>query len=177
MSVAAGAPALPTPGQTVGPFFRFGVEFDRWNELVPPGSLGAIRLRGTVLDGAGAAVPDALLELWQADESGAIPVEQGSLRRDTGTFTGFGRTHTTPRGEFEFFTLEPGAAFFALAVFARGLQDVLHTRIYLPEASDPFLEGLTPAERATIVAERTADGLRRDIRLQGETETVFLAYR
>ena len=168
---------LPTPGQTVGPFFRYGVEFDDWNLLVPAGTPGAIRLHGVVRDGAGAPVPDALLEIWQADASGAIPTESGSLHRDGTTFTGWGRTHTTDQGEYEFVTLEPDAPFIAVAVFARGLMDVLHTRIYRPEASDAFLESLLDGERATLVAERTPDGLRHDIHLQGERETVFLAYR
>lgn len=168
---------LPTPGQTVGPFFRYGVEFGAWNELVPPGSPGAIRLHGVVLDGEGAPVPDALIEIWQANPDGTIPTETGSLCRDGSTFTGWGRTHTTPDGEYEFFTLEPDAPFIAVAVFARGLMDVLHTRIYLPEASDAFLDSLAEEERCTLVAERAPDGLRRDIRLQGEGETVFLAYR
>jgi protocatechuate 3,4-dioxygenase alpha subunit len=168
---------LPTPGQTVGPFFRYGVEFDAWNELVPPRSPGSIRVHGTVRDGDGAPIPDALLEIWQADGSGATPREPGSFHRDGSTFTGWGRTHTTDTGDYEFFTLEPGAPFFAVALFARGLMDVLHTRIYRPGATDAFLEGLTPGERATLVSERTPDGLRLDIRLQGDDETVFLAYR
>lgn len=170
--------ALPaTPGQTVGPFFRFGVEFAGWNELVPKGSPGSVRLYGVVRDGNGDPIPDALLELWQADASGAIPTQSGSLNRDGETFTGWGRAHTSTEGEFEFFTLEPDAPFFALAVFARGLMDVLHTRIYLPGAHDAFLDSLTEAERATVIAERTPEGLRRDLRLQGDGETVFLAYR
>ncbi|MBF4635321.1 protocatechuate 3,4-dioxygenase subunit alpha [Agreia pratensis] len=169
--------ARPTPGQTVGPFFRYGVEFDAWNELVPPHSPGAVRLHGVVSDGDGVPVPDALLEIWHADPSGAIPTETGSLHRDGSTFTGWGRTHTTDAGEYEFFTLEPDAPFIAVAVFARGLMDVLHTRVYLPGATDAFLEGLAPAERATLVSERTPDGLRRDIWLQGDRETVFLVYR
>jgi protocatechuate 3,4-dioxygenase alpha subunit len=67
-------------------------------------------------------------------------------------------------------------------VFARGLPDKLHTRIYLPEHTDlhdadPLLSSLAPEERATLIATRTPDGyLRHDIRLQGEKETVFLAF-
>ena len=62
----------PTPGQTIGPFFGYALPFERDNELVPPGSPGAIRLHGTVTDGAGAPVPDALLEIWQAGADGAV---------------------------------------------------------------------------------------------------------
>lgn len=167
----------PTSGQTVGPFFRYGLEFDRCNELVPPGTPGSIRLHGLVLDGAGEPVPDALLELWQADASGAVPTATGSLQRDGRAFTGWGRSLTSAAGEYEFFTLEPETPFFAAVIFARGLLDALHTRIYRPDGTDAFLESLAPPERGTLIAERTPGGLRRDIRLQGERETVFLAYR
>jgi len=74
------------------------------------------------------------------------------------------------------------APFFAAIVFARGLPDKLHTRIYLPEdaerlAADPLLSTLTADERDSLIATRTPDGgLHFDIRLQGEKETVFLAF-
>jgi len=165
-----------TPGQTVGPFFRYGLEFEGGGELVPPHSPGAIRLTGTVFDGSGAPIPDALVEIWQADGSGAIPAEQGSFRRDGTTFTGFGRAHVSDEGVYEFWTLLPDADFISVVVFARGLMDRLHSRIYLPGRSDAFLESLTPEERATLVAVSTDDGLRHDILLQGDGETVFLAY-
>ena len=88
----------PTPGQTVGPFFAFGLEYDGDSALVPPGSPGAIRLHGRVLDGAGEPVPDALLELWQADADGLVVQRSGSLRRDGYTFTGWGRAATDRTG-------------------------------------------------------------------------------
>ena len=165
-----------TPGQTVGPFFRYGLEFEGGGELVPPHSPGAIRLTGTVFDGSDTPIPDALVEIWQADGSGAIPAEQGSFHRDGTTFTGFGRAHVSDEGVYEFWTLLPDADFISVVVFARGLMDRLHSRIYLPGRSDAFLESLTPDERATLVAVPTDDGLRHDIRLQGDGETVFLAY-
>ena len=168
----------PTPGQTVGPFFRYGVEFPGGEHLVPEGSPGSVRLFGTVFDGAGEPVPDAFLEIWQTDASGAVPSADGSFHRDGETFTGWGRVHTADDGGYEFFTVEPGGGFFAIALFARGLMDRLHTRFYLPErADDPFLAALDDQGRATLVAERTPTGLRRDIRMQGDGETVFLAFR
>lgn len=183
----------PTPGQTVGPFFGYGMPYPGGPELVVPYSPGAIVVQGRVLDGAGAPVPDAQLELWQADASGRVPRAAGSLRRDGITFTGFGRAATDAEGGYRFWTVNPGAVgghapFFAVLVFARGLQDKLHTRIYLPDdaaalASDPLLASLDPDERASLIAERTPEGwLRHDIRLQGEAdgdgqgETVFLAF-
>lgn len=177
-----------TPGQTVGPFFAFGTDYPKKHQVVFPHSPGAIVLGGTVYDGAGDPIPDAMIEIWQADADGGVPRARGALRRDDHSFTGFGRSFTTDEGRYEFWTRDPGsvhgeAPFFAAIVFARGLPDKLHTRIYLPEdeaalAADPLLASLTPAERATLVAKRTPEGyLHHDIHLQGEKETVFLAYR
>ena len=85
---------IPTPGQTIGPFYGYALPFDCSNELVSQAVPGAIRLHGTVRDGADAPVPDALLEIWQADADGVIPHASGSLHRDGWTFTGWGRTST-----------------------------------------------------------------------------------
>jgi protocatechuate 3,4-dioxygenase alpha subunit len=186
---APGEPTLaPTAGQTIGPFFAFGLQYPKMHEVAFPHSPGAILLAGTVYDGAGAPIPDACVEIWGADGDGTVSRARGARRRDDHTFTGFGRAFTTDEGRYEFWTRNPGAAagaapFFAALVFARGLPDKLHTRIYLPEdrealAVDPLLAALDADERATLVATRTPDGsLRHDIRLQGEKETVFLAFR
>ncbi|MFT4210979.1 MAG: protocatechuate 3,4-dioxygenase subunit alpha [Microbacterium sp.] len=185
---AAGAPTHePTAGQTIGPFFAFGLTYDKMHEVVFPHSPGAIVLSGTVYDGAGAPIPDSCVEIWGADSDGTISRARGSLRRDDHTFTGFGRSFTTDEGHYEFWTRNPGqvegkAPFFAAIVYARGLPNKLHTRIYLPDdeallAADPLLASLEPAERATLVATRAPDGnLVHDIHLQGEKETVFLAF-
>ena len=165
-----------TPGQTVGPFFRYGLEVDGGGELVAPGTPGAITLSGTVYDGSGEPVRDALVEIWQNDSDGAISTAEGSLR-DRDGFTGFGRVHVSDAGEYTFTTRMPDADFIPVIVFARGLMDRLHSRIYLPGRSDAFLESLDPEERATLVAVPADDGLRHDLRLQGERETVFLAFR
>jgi protocatechuate 3,4-dioxygenase alpha subunit len=178
---------LASPGQTVGPFFAFGLDYPKKHEVVFPHSPGAIVVGGTVLDGAGAPIPDAVIEIFGADSDGTVPRSRGALRRDDHTFTGFGRAATTDDGHYEFWTRNPGsvsgeAPFFAVIVFARGLPDKLHTRMYLPEdderlAADPLLSSLTPEERDSLIATRTPDGgLHFDIRLQGEKETVFLAF-
>jgi protocatechuate 3,4-dioxygenase alpha subunit len=175
------------PGQTVGPFFHLGLPYAGGGDLVPPGHPDAIRLHGLVLDGAGAPVPDAVLELWQTDPAGQVMQVPGSLRRDGWTFTGWGRTATDADGRYRFSTLEPGAAepgrlpFFAVTVFARGLLDRLFTRAYLPAAddvlaTDPLLAVLPPDRRDTLITTREDRGLRFDIHLQGEGETVFLTY-
>ncbi len=174
----------PTPGQTVGPFFHDALPYVGGPHLVPPGSAGAVRLTGTVYDGAGDPVPDALLEIRQADTAGRIPAVEGSLARD-GVFTGWGRAATDAGGRYAFTTVEPGptragaAPYVAVTVFARGLLDRLFTRIYLPGPAtdaDPLLSSLPEDRRSTLVAMRDDDTLTHDLHLQGERETVFLTF-
>ena len=177
-----------TPGQTIGPFYGYALPFEKGGELLAPGLPGAIRLQGTVRDGAGAPIPDALLEIWQADAEGNIPQKTGSLVRDGYTFTGWGRVPVDNTGNYTFTTVNPGpteegaAPFISVVIFARGLLNKLHTRMYLPEdqealAKDPLLSSLPEDRRRTLIATREADGgLRWDIKLQGEDETVFLSY-
>jgi protocatechuate 3,4-dioxygenase alpha subunit len=174
---------VPTPGQTVGPFFGFALPDLGGADLVPPGHADAVRLFGRVLDGHGQPIPDALLEIRQAGPDGTIPLTEGSLHRDGRTFTGWGRAATDAEGHYTFTTLTPGGApaFFALVVFARGLTDRLFTRAYLPDDAealerDPLLAALPPPRRDTLVARREDGGLRFDVVLQGKDETVFLAY-
>jgi protocatechuate 3,4-dioxygenase alpha subunit len=177
-----------TPGQTVGPFYGYALPYQKDRELLAPGSPGSIRLQGTVYDGAGHPIPDAILEIWQPDADGNIVRRTGSLVRDGYTFTGFGRSAVGNTGVYTFTTVNPGptepgaAAFISVAVFARGLMNRLFTRVYLPEntdalAKDPLLSSLDPERRKTLIARRDADGgLTWDIRLQGEDETVFLDF-
>ncbi|MCW2842226.1 MAG: protocatechuate 3,4-dioxygenase subunit alpha [Nocardioides sp.] len=177
----------PTPGQTIGPFFGYALPYDGGSELVPPTHPEAVRFHGRVLDGAGDPVPDALLEIWQAGPDGAILREAGSLHRDGFTFTGWGRASTDSTGHYSFSTLVPGptvagaAPYLAVTVFARGLLNRLLTRAYLPGdddalAADPLLASLDPEDRATLVATADDRGFVFDVRLQGDRETVFLAY-
>ncbi len=156
--------------------------------LTRPNHAGtAIRIEGTIVDGAGALVRDAAVELWQADHQG---------RYNTPDFPGWGRAATDfTTGLWSFETILPGpvawrdgrrmqAPHASLAIFARGINIHLHTRVYFPDfaeanAADPVL-GLIddPAARATLIAREVENGAvptyRFDIRLQGEGETVFL---
>lgn len=179
-----------TPGQTVGPFFHYGLPYDGDRDLVPAGSAGAVLLHGHVYDGAGLPVPDALVEVWQPRPDGTVPRAVGSLRRDGWTFTGFGRASTGRDGHYTFSTLTPGptepgkAAFFAVTVFARGLLDRLFTRAYLPTGAqadgaldrDALLSSLPADRRQTLLAVPDAQGFVFDIHLQGVRETVFLTF-
>jgi protocatechuate 3,4-dioxygenase alpha subunit len=179
---------VPTPGQTIGPFYHFALPYEGGEHLVAPGSPGSIRLHGFVTDGEGVGIQDSMLEIWQADGSGQVVQQPGSLTRDPALFTGFGRTSTWRDGGYAFTTVAPGATsdggapFIAMVVFARGLLNRLFTRVYLPGdadalANDPFLSGLDEDRRSTLIATREGDGSYRfDVRLQGEGETVFLQF-
>jgi protocatechuate 3,4-dioxygenase alpha subunit len=139
-----------------------------------------------VLDGAGDPVPDALIEVWQADADGTIAQEPGSLHRDRWTFTGWGRCATDGAGHYSFTTLKPGATeegsapFFALTVFARGLLNRLFTRAYVPGneslSHDYLLSHVEQGRRGTLIATDDDHGYVFDIRLQGTGETVFLKF-
>lgn len=171
-----------TPSQTVGPYFAIGIARRVESELVRPGSEGAIRIVGRVLDGAGDGVPDSVVEIWQADA-------QGNYSRDWG----WGRCGSDKQGDFSFTTVKPGrvagpdgttqAPHLVVQVFARGMLKQLMTRMYFPDeaeanAADPILGALPDdADRATLVAVEEGDGLRFDIHLQGDRETTFFALR
>ena len=181
-----------TPSQTVGPFFSFALLETVRNELVPPGTPGAIRIEGTVTDGNGDPVPDAMVELWQANAAGRY-ADPADPRHDlplTDAFTGLGRSGTEDGGRFSFLTVKPGvvpgpdglpqAPHIDVSVFARGQLKRLVTRIYVPDeaeanAVDPLLSSLPPEDAATLIAVADGDTLRFDIRLQGDGESVFLA--
>jgi protocatechuate 3,4-dioxygenase, alpha subunit len=177
-----------TPGQTVGPFLGLGLPYPDDSNLISDGHPQAVRLHGTVYDGAGCGIPDALVELWQPDSAGRIPRQAGSLLRDGTVFTGWGRSATDAQGNYGFTTMAPGSAsagrppFFALTVFARGLLNRLFTRAYLPGDgldADPLLATVDAARRSSLVCVAESGGARYrfDIYLQGPHETVFLAYR
>jgi protocatechuate 3,4-dioxygenase alpha subunit len=168
------APALvPTPSQTVGPFFHFCLTPDTTPGRLFANSASRIRFAVRVTDGAGELVTDAAVEIWQACD---VP----------GADAGSGRLATGEDGTCEFDTVRPctpadeGAAHINICLFARGLLHQLYTRAYF--AGDPRLDGdpvlaLVPAERrTTLLAQPDASSPGRwtfDIRLQGAGETVF----
>jgi protocatechuate 3,4-dioxygenase, alpha subunit len=178
---------IATSSQTVGPFFHFGLAtsaaLGRIAEPDVPGE--HIDLQVCVLDGAGVPVPDALIEVYQADADGRYRQETGGQ----GAFSGFGRLPTGADGCCRFQTVKPGVVRTAdaaqaphvdLCLLSRGLLRQIYTRIYfrgdLELPGDPILE-LVPADRRdTLLAEPVATEpatWRFVIRLQGDRETVF----
>ncbi len=177
-----------TPSQTAGPFLTLGLAWSDGPNVVPDGTPGAIRISGQVLDGAGAAVTDAIVETWQADPDGRFAHPDDPRGSSGSAFRGFGRCATDDEGVFAIVTVKPGslpaedgqveAPHIDVSVFARGLLDRLVTRIYFPDevdanAVDPLLTTLADTNRATLVALPDGGNLRFDIHLQGDHGTVF----
>jgi protocatechuate 3,4-dioxygenase, alpha subunit len=186
---------LLTSSQTVGPFFAPALlrEDARRNVLTRPDTVGErIRIEGRILDGDGVPVPDALIEIWQANAQGRYnhAADQGAAQLDS-SFLGFGRSGTAEDGSYWFETVKPGrvpfdgermqAPHICATVFSRGLLNHLVTRLYFEDepgnALDPVLQCVPNERRATLLAKREARDTivvyRFDIILQGADETAF----
>ncbi len=204
-----------TPSQTVGPFFHYGLPWKGGADLVGQSDLGAradlfdashymlnvsaltgtpageiIEVTGTILDSEGDPVPDAMVEIWQANAAGRYR-SAGDAREEVPLdphFIGFGRAATCAGGTYRFRTIRPGqvpgpadkrqAAHLAISVFGRGLLKRLATRLYFAGdaglAADPILNLVPVDRRATLMAtEMSAGTWNLDIRLGGAHETVF----
>jgi len=179
-----------TPFQTLGPFFDFGLVIPNGGIIAEPGAAGRhVSIEGVVRDGVNDTLPDALVEVWQANAAGKYRHPADSRGGDVeAAFYGFGRVATDENGRFTFHTIVPGrvpgpdgslqAPHLAIGILARGLLTRLVTRLYFEDepsnGDDPVL-ALVPAERRpTLVARRTdGDRYRFDIKLQGDGETVF----
>jgi protocatechuate 3,4-dioxygenase, alpha subunit len=182
-----------TPSQTVGPFFRPALIDAAGANLVRMETRGErVTIEGRIIDGDGAPVTDAMIEIWQANAEGKYdhPDDDQEKLLDP-NFHGYGRAATDSTGAFRFQTIKPGAVpgvdgklqapHINVSIFARGLLKRLVTRIYFPDeplnATDALLNSAPPPRRATMIA-RWGDNahrtLRFDIILQGNGETVFL---
>jgi protocatechuate 3,4-dioxygenase alpha subunit len=181
-----------TSSQTVGPYFTIGCDWLKTAEIAGAGASGErIEVSGRVIDGDGLGVPDAMLEIWQANSLGkyAHP-EDVQDKAVEPNFTGFGRIPTDENGGFRFVTIKPGsvpgphgraqAPHIVVSVFMRGLLRRLVSRIYFPDeagnANDYVLGLVEPERRGTLIAKNVAGRagtLEWNVVLQGENETVF----
>jgi protocatechuate 3,4-dioxygenase, alpha subunit len=182
-----------SPSQTAGPYLSIGLLGDVITPyVVDPADPRAVRIRGTLLDGAGEPVPDGMIETWQANAAGRYnhPADDRVEPALEEGFLGFGRSGTVDAGRFEIVTVKPGpvpwpeggtqAPHLEVAVFARGLLKRAVTRLYFPDeeeanAADPVLSRLDEAAGSTLIAVAEDGGLRFDIRLQGPGHTTFFA--
>lgn len=200
-----GARLHETSSQTAGPYVHIGLipsqagldifGQDLGGALAGPGTAGErIVIEGRVLDGAGAACTDVLVELWQANAHGRYdhPADRQNKPLDP-HFRGWGRTGTDFRtGVWRFDTVKPGpvtgrhgrpmAPHVSLWLAARGVNAGLATRMYFPDeaeanAADPVLAIVGHPRSRTLVARREKRGgvpaYVFDIHLQGPDETVF----
>jgi protocatechuate 3,4-dioxygenase, alpha subunit len=181
-----------TTSQTVGPFFKIGFEWLYRDKLVGEGVSGErVTIQGRIVDGDGVPVPDAILEIWQANAHGKYdhPEDTQEKPLEPG-FQGYGRVPTSAKGIFRFATIKPGpvpgpdgkeqAPHLVVSVFLRGVLRRLVTRIYFPDeprnASDFILNLVEPARRPTLIAKKSAVApgtLEWNVVLQGLNETVF----
>lgn len=186
-----------TASQTAGPYVHIGTvptyaglggvyEHEIGQASFEDGARGeVIEITGTVMDGTGWVLRDAMIEVWQADASGRFPGQEGADPK----VSGFARVCADPEsGEWVLKTIKPGpvalrdggrqAPHIALWIVARGINIGLQTRIYFEDeanADDPVLSRIEQRPRVdTLIAKKTGAGRYRfDIRLQGEGETVF----
>src|SRR5581483_1215937 len=183
----------PTPSQTVGPYLHLGLTDDRSvARIASERTKGQrVQMQFRVLDGDGEPVPDAMIELWQANADGKYrhPDDTQDKMLDP-EFVGFGRLPTADDGCCIFETIKPGrvpgpggtlqAPHLNVSVFARGLLKRLTTRVYFSDdpanADDPVLSLVPEERRCTLMAQADpahVSGWRIDIHLCGDAETVF----
>lgn len=187
-----------SPSQTGGPYVHIGLipsfaglegiyPEDLGKRAIGKGARGqAITITGSIFDGTGWALRDALVESWQADAQGRFPGQPGADPEVHGFCRFAADGHS---GEFTLHTVKPGrvpmrgggfqAPHVALWIVARGINVGLQTRLYFEDednSADPLLSRIEQRHRVqTLLAKRTGEGQYRfDIRLQGEGETVFL---
>ena len=175
-----------TPAQTVGPYFHIGLAWpEAWRLVQDKSGAENILINGRVLDGDGAPVVDALIEIWQADADGHY-----HAHADGAGLRSVGRCAADAQGGFRFQTVKPGrvaapagglqAPHINVLIMARGLLQHLYTRLYFADDAalhdhDAVLACVPRARRATLLATRRDHAYVFDIHLQGEDETVFFA--
>lgn len=188
-----------TPPQTIGPFFAYCLTSSDYGQKlitsnrVQAGNERQVLIKGSIYDGNGAPVTDAMLEIWQIDTQSRLPKDL----HDTNTsFNGFARSGTDVQGSYQFETVKPGqsldlnnvlqAPHINVVVFARGLISHLFTRIYFSDENcnetDPTLSSIKDVRRrASIIATRASESDQCttyifDIHLQGAFETIFFRW-
>jgi protocatechuate 3,4-dioxygenase alpha subunit len=179
-----------TPSQTVGPYFGILLRSRSKRRQASDATHGTpIVIEGQIVDGAGAPIPDALIETWQADASGRYRHDDDCRpQQPDSNFDGYGWAHTADNGGFRFDTIKPGrvpapdggeqAPHIVVSVMARGILTRFVSRIYFDDeaanAEDPILALVPEERRQTLIARRSAEGhYLFNVVMQGPGETVF----
>jgi protocatechuate 3,4-dioxygenase alpha subunit len=178
-----------TPFQTVGPYFDILLRSRRPSGTPGHGATDIV-IEGRLLDGAEAAVPDGLIETWQADAAGRYPHPEDPRAADAEADScGYAWCHTDQDGWFRLRGVRPGAVpgpdgrmqapHILVSVMARGILTRYITRMYFDgdpaNDRDPILALVPEPRRGSLMARPGGDGRYRfDIVLQGPGETVFL---
>lgn len=184
-----------TTWQTVGPYFQIGLDRLSGHDIAGEGVRGErVSIHGRIVDGTGLAIPDAVIEVWQANAAGKYAHPEDAqdklLEQD---FRGFGRFASDDEGNFRFTTIKPGsvpgpdntdqAPHLVISIVMRGLLRGLITRAYFPHepqlATDPILQLVHPSRRSTLMLQPSSEhaGLFHwEIRMQGPAETVFFDF-
>jgi protocatechuate 3,4-dioxygenase alpha subunit len=183
---------VATPAQTVGPFFHIGCSKLMVADVAGMSAGSAcITIQGRIFDGDGNPVPDAMIEIWQANASGEYTYAADTRGKaiDPG-FRGYGRVATDQHGNFRFTTIKPGltpgpassiqSPHLVISIFMRGLMKRLMSRMYFPDelanSTDPVLRLVEPERCGTLIAQKSEtsrESYRWDVHLQGKSETVF----
>lgn len=124
-------------------------DLTRQHEGEPLGQRAVVS--GRVLDGNGRAVPNTLIEVWQANSAGRYRHEGDRWDAPLDpNFSGRGRTMTDAQGRYRFVTVVPGAypwrnhqnawrpAHIHMSLFGRSFTQRLVTQMYFP--GDPLLD-------------------------------------
>jgi len=183
---------IPTPSQTVGPYLHLGLTWLNLDDLAKSAAVSdRIVVSGRITDGDGKPIPDAMLEIWQANGAGKYAhAEDKQDKPIDKNFAGYGRIPTDKDGNFRFITVKPGrvpgldnslqAPHITVALFMRGVLRHLYTRIYFSDetsnVADPVLGLIEDAARRNTLVAQLVPGkaeYRWNIAMQGTGETVF----
>ncbi|MGR3572000.1 protocatechuate 3,4-dioxygenase subunit beta [Brevirhabdus sp.] len=199
--------AFPTTlSEETGPVFGHDILGRLDNDLILNHAKGGesaigprIVVSGRVVDETGRGVPDALIEVWQANAGGRYRhAKEGYLAPLDPNFGGCGRTITDEAGNYEFRTVQPGPypwpngpndwrpAHIHFSVFGRAFAQRLITQMYFEGdpmiplcpivrtiASDAAVERLIARLDMRAAIPMDARAYRFDIVLRGARQTVF----
>ncbi len=195
-----------TPAEEAGPTFGHGIlgalDADLITNFAKPGEMALgprLIVHGTLRDETGRGVPDALIEVWQANAGGRYRhKKEGYLAPLDPNFGGCGRMITDAEGRYRFTTIQPGAypwpngpndwrpAHIHFSVFGHSFAQRLITQMYFE--GDPLIPlcpivGSIPSAEAVTALTATLDieatkpmdslAYRFDITLRGPNQTHF----